>query len=55
MVATLVEFPPEILQYIFSFLPAKSLASACIVCKAFRDACQVESVWQNRCHQGRAS
>ena len=51
--ASIYDLPLEILAHILSFLPAKSLAQSCRVCKAFRDASQVESLWQNRCLSGK--
>ena len=51
--ATIRDIPLEILSHIFSFLPAESLAVTCRVCRTFREACEVELVWQNRCQSGK--
>ncbi|XP_062245991.1 F-box only protein 31 isoform X2 [Platichthys flesus] len=46
---SLSELPPELLVEIFSLLPGTALPSVALVCKAFRQILNMETIWRRRC------
>ena len=52
---SLVELPPELLVEIFSVLPGTALPSVALVCKAFRQILNMETIWRRRCIEGKYS
>ncbi|XP_070575363.1 F-box only protein 31-like [Ptychodera flava] len=49
--ANILMLPPELLTYVLSFLHGTDLPSVSLVCKRFKEAVDVEWVWQKRCKQ----
>ncbi|XP_060931838.1 F-box only protein 31 [Limanda limanda] len=46
---SLSDLPPELLVEIFSLLPGPSLPNVGLVCKAFRQILNMETIWRRRC------
>ncbi|XP_033754683.1 F-box only protein 31-A-like [Pecten maximus] len=49
MTRNITDLPPEILVKVFSFLPGKTLGNVCKTCTCFREATNIDSIWQTRC------
>ncbi|XP_060082624.1 F-box only protein 31-like [Ylistrum balloti] len=49
MATSITDLPPELLVKVFSFLPGRTLGNVCKTCTSFREAANVDSIWQTRC------
>ncbi|OWF37959.1 F-box only protein 31-like [Mizuhopecten yessoensis] len=49
MTTIITDLPTELLVKVFSFLPGKTLGNVCKTCSRFREAVNIDSIWQARC------
>lgn len=49
MALQIKDLPPELIVKVLTFLPGKYLGNCCQTCVAFREAVNVDSIWEARC------